>query len=278
MFLCGVAEDFRSFIKLHKLSEVEEGGAVGATRGLLHVVGDDDDGEFLFQLANQLLDFYGRNRVECGAGFIHQENFGAVGDGTGDAEPLHLTAGEAEAAFVEPVLYFIPQRGALKAAFHGFIEDGFFVLPRDPEGVNDIFVDGFRKGVGFLENHAHAFAQGDHLDVGIVNAAAIDDDVPRMADAIDEVIHAIEISQERGFSTAGGPDKGGDLALGNVERDVEEGLFFAVEKTEVADGDEIRSSFGGGVHSGFHGLFGGLRKHRWHIVFGVSHGSGWRRG
>jgi hypothetical protein len=40
---------------------------------------------------------------------------GWFGDGAGDAEALLLAAGEGEAALLELVLHFVPERGAAQA-------------------------------------------------------------------------------------------------------------------------------------------------------------------
>src|SRR5699024_5724679 len=91
----------------------EERGLIGHTRGLLHVVGHDDDRELLLELVDQVLDGQGRNRVEGGAGLVHEQDLGLDRDGAGDAQALLLTAGEAAARLVQPVLDLFPQvRGA----------------------------------------------------------------------------------------------------------------------------------------------------------------------
>jgi hypothetical protein len=63
-------------------------------RGLLHRVGDDDDGIALAQLVDQLLDARGGDRVERRAGLVHQDDFGIDGDGARDAQALLLAAGQ----------------------------------------------------------------------------------------------------------------------------------------------------------------------------------------
>src|SRR3546814_1797091 len=57
-------EDLLRLAPLHELSQVEEGSALRYARGLLHRMGDDDDGEVLAQLVHQLLDLRRRNRIE----------------------------------------------------------------------------------------------------------------------------------------------------------------------------------------------------------------------
>jgi hypothetical protein len=52
--------------------------------------------------------------------------------------------------------------------------------------------------------------------------------------AVDQLVHPVEIAQQRGLAAAGGSDERGDLTLGDFERDVLERLFLSVEKIEVA--------------------------------------------
>ena len=78
---------------------MEEGGALRDARGLLHIVGDDDDRIAAAQLVDQLLDLGGGDRIERRAGLVHQDHLGIDRDGAGDAQPLLLAAGQGGAAF-----------------------------------------------------------------------------------------------------------------------------------------------------------------------------------
>ncbi len=77
---------------LDENTEVEEGGSLRCARGLLHGVSDDDDRIEVAQFVDELFDMGGGDRVERGAGFIHQYDIGADGDGARDAQPLLLPA------------------------------------------------------------------------------------------------------------------------------------------------------------------------------------------
>src|SRR3954454_1029553 len=72
--LLGVAEDLAGGVHLDEptgfagAGEVEEGGVLGDTRGLLHVVGDDHDRVLAAQLVDEVLDRGGGDRVERRAG------------------------------------------------------------------------------------------------------------------------------------------------------------------------------------------------------------------
>src|SRR5947209_9275917 len=57
-------------------AEHEEGGAVADAGGLLHVVGDDDDGVVVFQLVDQLFDLGRGDGIERRGRLVHQHDFG----------------------------------------------------------------------------------------------------------------------------------------------------------------------------------------------------------
>ena len=99
-FSSRVGEDLVGRAFLDQIAEMEERGALRYARGLLHRVGDDDDAVVLLQLVDQLLDLGGGDRVERRARLVHQDHFGADGDGPGDAQALLLAAGEAGAGIV----------------------------------------------------------------------------------------------------------------------------------------------------------------------------------
>src|ERR1700682_3084941 len=93
-----------------------ETGELRYARRLLHVVRHDDDGVRVRDLSNELFDLEGRNWVQRRARLVHQQQRRIDRDGTSDAEPLLLTAGEADGRLVETVLDFVPQLGAAQGA------------------------------------------------------------------------------------------------------------------------------------------------------------------
>jgi hypothetical protein len=70
-----------------------------------------------------------------------------------------------------------------------------------------------------------------------------------VTDAVDEVVHAVQVAQERGLAATGRPDEGDDLTLGDIEGDGVEGLLLSVVETEIADADVVLAAFafGGGA-------------------------------
>src|SRR5262245_57046253 len=71
-----VVEDHLGGAFFHQITKMEEGGALRYARGLLHVVGDDDNGVVALELVDQLLDMRGGDRIEGGARLVHQDDLG----------------------------------------------------------------------------------------------------------------------------------------------------------------------------------------------------------
>jgi hypothetical protein len=82
-----------------------------------------------------------------------------------------------------------------------------------------------------------------------------------MADAIDEVIHAIEVAEEGGLAAAGRTDECGDVTFGDVQVNRVQDLRGAIEKIELLDLNEatikgVPPRFGGFGHAGWGGTVG----------------------
>jgi hypothetical protein len=94
--LGGAGEDGGGLVVFDEFAEPEEAGVGGDAGGLLHVVGDDDDGDGGAEVVDEFFDFGGGDGVEGGAGFVHEHDVGFGGEDAGDAEALLLTGGEGE--------------------------------------------------------------------------------------------------------------------------------------------------------------------------------------
>src|SRR2546423_952058 len=105
-----------------QIAEQEEYRSIGDAGGLLDVVRDHDKRVVALQANQQRLDARGREWVERRAGLVEQQNFWLHRQGSGDAQPLLLSAGQACAWLVEPVLYFVPQRRSAEALLHALVE------------------------------------------------------------------------------------------------------------------------------------------------------------
>ena len=209
-------------------AEVEESGPLRHARGLLHVVGDDDDRVAAAKLVDQLLDLGGGDRVERRAGLVHQDHLGIDGDRAGDAQPLLLPARQSGAALLQPVLDLVPQAGALQRALddrvHLRLARGEAV---DARAVGDVLVDRLGEGVGLLEHHADAGAQLHHVHRGGVDILAVELDPALDARARDGVVHPVEGAQEGRLAAARRADEGGDVLAADVDRDVVDRLLVA---------------------------------------------------
>src|SRR3546814_4161706 len=75
-FLARVGEDVRRYAIFHQCSQMEESRSLRHAGGLLHIMGDDHDGVLAAHSMDQFLDFRGCDRVQGGAGFVHQDDLG----------------------------------------------------------------------------------------------------------------------------------------------------------------------------------------------------------
>src|SRR5208282_5632753 len=102
-----LGEELRSGTELDELASEQESGEIADAGGLLHVVGDSDDGAEIFQLDEELFDFGGADRIESGARFVEKKNFWFDGEGAGNTETLLLAAREFVGGLVEVVFDFV---------------------------------------------------------------------------------------------------------------------------------------------------------------------------
>src|SRR5262249_9562472 len=108
---------FFRLAELYQTAVEKEPGFVRHPRGLLHIVGTDDNGVVALQLINQRFDFSSRDRIERGRRLIHQDNFRFDRKRSRDAETLLLASGKRVRRLAETVLYFVPKGGASQSLF-----------------------------------------------------------------------------------------------------------------------------------------------------------------
>src|SRR3954447_576272 len=116
------AEERGGAVVLDQVAQVHEGDVVGDPVGLLQVVGDDDDGDVVAQLDDQVLDHLRRFRVERRAGLVEEQDLGLGRQRPGDAEPLLLAAGELQRRMVEVVFDLLEEAGAVEGAVDGGLQ------------------------------------------------------------------------------------------------------------------------------------------------------------
>src|SRR5438270_2908096 len=236
--LGGIGKDFGGGVDFDEAAEIKEGGTIGASAGLLHVVSDDDDGVLLFQLPDQLFDFGGRDRVERGARLVHQNDLRLDREGARDAKPLLLTSGKSVAADVQPVFDFVPERGGAQASLDGFVDQSALRDSRDPQTVSDIVINRFRERIRFLENHPDTPPEIDDVNAGFVNVDPFDANrAARDPGAFDEIVHPVEATQERGLAATGRTDQRSDRAWRDADAYLVQDLVAPVGKIELLDFD-----------------------------------------
>ena len=228
-----------------ELAAIEEAGVVRDARRLLHVVRDDDDRVVLLELEDQLLDLLRGDRVERGAGLVHQQHLGLVGQRARDAEPLLLAAREAGARFLQPVLHLVPQGRLPEAPLDQVGQIAPCHEPVERRPVGHVVEDRLGERVRPLEHHPDPLAQ--RHEVG----ARREDRVPstRMSpwwpDARDQLVQPVDRAEEGGLAAARRADDGGDRLPLDAEVQVPEHLPAAVREAEVAHVDRRRAALAG---------------------------------
>src|ERR1700730_15985749 len=230
-------ENLVGLVELDQLAEIHEGGLVRDARRLLHVMGDDGDGVVLRQFLDQFLDLGGRNRVQRRARFVEQDHLGPHRNGAGDAEPLLLAAGQAQARSVELVLDLVPQRTATQRLFDAAVHLGFGDLLIEADAEGDVFIDRHRKRRRLLEHHADAGPQQIEIELGVENVGLVEHQLTGGALAGIEVVHPVEYPQQGRLAAAGRPDEGGDAMGAEREVDVLQRMVLAIVKIQASRGD-----------------------------------------
>src|SRR6266850_689426 len=230
--LLRIGEDLLGGAMLHQLAHVEERGGVRDARGLLHVVGDDDDGELLAKLPDQLLDLGGGDGVEGAGGLVHEQDFRPHGQCARDAEPLLLAAGERERGVVQPVLHLVPEGGLVQARLRQLR-----MVPADAvqlEARHHVVDD--RHGgerIGALEHHSDPAPEVDRVHAPRVEVSPVDQDVAALARAGHQLVHPVDAADEGALAAARGADDGEHGVGGDRQRDPPERMVVAEPGVEV---------------------------------------------
>src|SRR6056297_1255453 len=217
----GVCENLRRIAVFHEVAQVKERGFLADARGLLHRVGHDHNGVVLAQFVDQFLDLGGGDRVQRGAGFVHQQNLGFGGDGTRDAQALLLATRKTGAGCIEPVLDLVPNGAPAQGPFDDVIELGLVAGHAvDLGAIGDVIVNRLGKRVRLLEHHPDLGAQLHRVDALVINVFAVDQDVSLDAADVDRVIHPVDAAQEGGLATSRRADEGRHGVVLDLDRHV----------------------------------------------------------
>jgi len=192
----GAREDVGGRADLDQLSQQEERGEVGDSGRLLHRVRNDDDGVILLQLADEIFDLRGRDRVERRGRLVHQNDFRLDRQHPRDAQPLLLPTRQVESGTVQTIFYFVPERCGAQALLADRIQFLAIALAVNFRAVNDVFVDRLRERIGTLEHHADAVTNRYRIHIRSVDVVTIERHAPRHPRARRQVVHAIESPQE----------------------------------------------------------------------------------
>src|SRR6185437_16627484 len=113
-------------------------------------------------------------------------------DGTRDAEPLLLSAGESQRRLVETILDLVPERGCAQRMLDAIVQRLLLSLAMNPRAVGDVLVDGLRKRIRPLEHHADPMPNDDRIDVVAVDVLSVEHDLAGDPGAWREIVHPVD--------------------------------------------------------------------------------------
>ena len=205
---------------------------------------------------DQLLDFEGRYRVQRGAGLVEQDNLRLDGDGAGDHQSLLLAAGQSERRLLQTVLDLVPQRRSPQRPLHRLIEHPPLVDALNAQPIGHVLENGLGEGVRLLKHHANPPAQLGDIDFLLLDVFTGDEDLAFSAATVDQVVHAVEATQQCRLAAATGSDERSDLPAGNIKLNIPERLYFVVEQVQfLYPNRRLTHRFGRGSRLGFRQVF-----------------------
>ena len=123
----------------------------------------------------------------------------------------------------------------MQGALNHFIEQAAVLDALQAQPVGNVFIDGFREGVGFLEHHADPSPQVGHIHRLVIDILAVELDAALHTATVDEIVHPVETAKQGGFAATARTDKGGDTLAGYGHINTLKGLLLAVIQVQVLD-------------------------------------------
>ena len=136
----------------------------------------------------------------------------------------------------------------------------------------DVVVDGFRKGIRFLENHADSLSNFDWIDTRIVKIDAVIQDLPIDPSRFNKVVHAVKATKHCRLSAARRTNKRCDFVLENLKIDIAHCSKLAVVDVEFTNVEHHRGCFWHGNRcrcNNFGVWCSNFRRHRGVLCIGV---------
>ena len=123
--------------------------------------------------------------------------------------------------------------GGAQGALHDVVQLGVAADAVGPGPVGHVVINAHGEGVGLLKHHADALAQQGGVHPGVIDILSVEVHLALDLHGGNQVVHAVQSPQERGFAAAGGADKGGDLPLRNGHGHIVEGVIGPVPQVQA---------------------------------------------
>ena len=221
---------------LYDPAVVHKDDHVGQIQGLLHVVGDKDDGlvQLLLQVAYLLLQGAAGHGVQGREGLIHQDDGGRGGQCPENADALLLTAGHLAGVFMGVLL--IGEIDHLQQLPGDAVALLFTVFQQSGNHADVLGHRHIGEQADLLNDIADMPAQ-IHLVLG-GDVFAIQIDLP--AGGLDE---AVDHFQRGGLAAAGRADEHGHLTVRDLKAQIVQNLLGTVGQGDMFKLKQIGTSF-----------------------------------
>src|SRR4029079_701982 len=167
---------------------------------------DDDDRIVRDKLPHEILDLERRDRVQCAAWLIHQDDVGVDRERPGYAQPLLLATGQRQPAFLELVLHLVPKRGLAQALFDVLVHADLETV--DLHAPGHIVVNTLRERICLLEDHPDPPPDFDRIYLAIIQIDAMVENVTFHPRALDEVVHPVDAAKHGALAASRWADQG----------------------------------------------------------------------
>ena len=159
-------------------------------------MGYEDDRIFLLQLLQSRFDLAGGDGIQARCRFVEQDNFGLQSQDACQADALLLSPGEGDGRRIQAVLDFLPDGCQLQASLDCLVQLGAAFFPGQFQAVGEILANAHRQNNRTGKDHAHLAPQGNHIQLGIENVHAIDQDLTGGGLDLCEIIQPVQAAQQ----------------------------------------------------------------------------------
>ncbi len=192
----------------------------------------------LGQPRHQLLDHGAGDRIERRRRLVHQQHLRLSGDGPRDAQPLLLSAREAQRARAQLIFHFVPKRGRPQRAL-GRLE--LLSATQSAARAGDGVVENRerRKRIRALKDHADAPPDRHRIDVTGVDVLTIEQHASLNARVECDFVNPVEAAQQRRLAAPRRTDQRSHRLTSEPDRNVADRFAIAVICAQIVGREQL---------------------------------------